>query len=193
LKESNTGHAKVNILKRLGLEWAAVISNVLFTLFYLNESEWAFPMGILGPLFLMALSWREKLYAEPVLQFVYILSAVIGWFNVQGGWSQIQVSFETHILWFVLSTGLAIPWGLGLKRYTSANFPMMDALIACWGMLATWFMMYQVHECWLYLMAVNVLSFFIYFRRRLFTAACMFVFYFILSVDGYFRMHWFEL
>jgi nicotinamide mononucleotide transporter len=175
------------------LEWVAVLSNLSFTVFYLNESEWAFTMGILGPFFLLILSWREKLYAEPVLQAVYIVSAVVGWLNVQGGWSPLQLDFETHISLFVLSTGLALPWGIGLKRHTSANFPLLDALMACWGMLATWLMMYQIHECWLYLMAVNLLSFFIYFRRRLFVAACMFVFYFILSIDGYFRMHWFEL
>jgi nicotinamide riboside transporter PnuC len=92
-----------------------------------------------------------------------------------------------------LSSGLGILWGLGLKRYTSANFPLIDALMSGWGMLATWLMMYQVHTCWLYLMAVNALSIFIYFRRRLYLAACMFVLYFIMSIDGYFQLHWFEL
>jgi nicotinamide mononucleotide transporter PnuC len=175
------------------LEWVAVLSNLSFTVLYMNQSEWSFTMGILGPLFLLILSWREKLYAEPVLQVVYIVSAVVGWLNVQGGWSTLQLSLKTHLMLFFLSTGLALPWGLGLKRYTSANFPLMDALMASWGMLATWLMMYQIHECWLYLIAVNVLSFFMYFKRRLFAAACMFAIYFILSIDGYFRMHWFEL
>jgi nicotinamide mononucleotide transporter PnuC len=175
------------------LEWVAVLSNLSFTVLYMNQSEWSFTMGILGPLFLLILSWREKLYAEPVLQVVYIVSAVVGWLNVQGGWSTLQLSLKTHLMLFLLSTGLALPWGFGLKRYTSANFPLMDALMASWGMLATWLMMYQIHECWLYLIAVNVLSFFMYFKRRLFAAAIMFAIYFILSIDGYFRMHWFEL
>lgn len=175
------------------LEWAAVLSNVSFTILYLNQSQWAFPMGIVGPLLLLVLSWREKLYAEPVLQVVYIISAIVGWLNVQSGWLQWQVQFEVHLLLFILGTGLAIVWGIGLKRYTSANLPFLDALVASWGMLATWLMMYQIHECWLYLIAVNILSIFIYFRRRLNLAACMFVLYFIMSVDGYFQLHWFEL
>ena len=179
-------------LRRI-LEGIAVLSNLSFTVLYINESEWAFTMGILGPLFLFILSWREKLYAEPVLQIVYMLSAVVGWFNVQSGWSPLQLSIETHLVLFALSSGLGILWGLGLKRYTSANFPLIDALMSGWGMLATWLMMYQVHTCWLYLMAVNALSIFIYFRRRLFLAACMFVLYFIMSIDGYFQLHWFEL
>jgi nicotinamide mononucleotide transporter len=175
------------------LEWAAVITNLLFTIFYLNRIEWAFAMGILGPALLFILSWREKLYAEPVLQAVYIVSAVVGWLNVQDGWSQWQIDMRTHAVLFITSVALAFVWGAALKRYTRANFPVLDAFVASWGMLATWLMMYQVHACWLYLMAVNSLSIFIYFRRRLFIAACMFVLYFIMSIDGYFQLHWFEL
>ena len=175
------------------LEWSAVISNLLFTLFYLNESEWAFPMGVLGPLLLLVLSWREKLYAEPVLQIVYVVSAVVGWLNVQGGWSKWQIELDVHLFLFTLSVGIAIVWGGALKRFTSANFPYLDAMVASWGMLATWLMMYQVHACWLYLLAVNTLSIFIYFRRRLYVAACMFVLYFFMSIDGFFELHFFEL
>ena len=175
------------------LEWSAVISNLLFTLFYLNESEWAFPMGVLGPLLLLVLSWREKLYAEPLLQIVYIASAIVGWLNMQGGWSKWQIELEVHLFLFTLSVGIAIVWGACLKRFTSANFPYLDALVASWGMLATWLMMYQVHACWLYLLAVNALSIFIYFRRRLNVAACMFVLYFFMSIDGFLELHFFEL
>jgi nicotinamide mononucleotide transporter len=175
------------------VEWVAVVSNLLFTILYLNQNEWAFFMGIAGPLLLIVLSWKEKLYAEPVLQGVYILSAIVGWFNVQSGWEQLQLNTAQHILLFTLSIALAFIWGLSLKRFTKANFPKLDALTASLGMVATWLMMYQVHACWLYLMAVNLLSIFIYFRRRLFIAAWIFVLYFIMSVDGYFQMHWCDL
>lgn len=175
------------------LEWSAVITNLLFTIFYINESVWAFPLGIMGPVFLLALSLREKLYAEPVLQLVYISSAIVGWVNAQGGWSKWEISFHANMLLLLASTLLAGIWGFCLKRFTSANFPFLDALVSSWGMLATWLMMYQIDTCWLYLMAVNILSIFIFFRRRLYGATCMFVIYFILSIDGYFEMHWFEL
>ncbi len=179
--------------KRQVLEWSAVVCNLLFTILYLNESQWAFAMGIVGPLLLLVLSWREKLYAEPVLQSVYIASAIVGWVNVQDGWAAWSVSESLHLLLFSSSILLALGWGYALKRFTSANFPFLDALVASWGMLATWLMMYQVHACWLYLLAVNAISIFIYLKRRLFIAACMFVAYFILAIDGYFVMHWFEI
>ena len=193
LKEEVKTHDIQDSSLRKILEWAAVLSNLLFTLLYINQSQWAFAMGVLGPALLLILSWREKLYAEPVLQAVYIASAVVGWFNVQDGWSLWQIELRTHVAFFITSVALAFVWGAALKRYTQANFPILDAFVASWGMLATWLMMYQVHACWLYLMAVNSLSIFIYFRRRLFIAACMFVLYFIMSIDGYFQLHWFEL
>lgn len=149
-------------------------------------------MGVLGPLLLLLLSWREKLYAEPVLQVVYMISAVVGWYNVQNGWDQWHIATGTHVWLFLLSVSLAAVWGFVLQRYTSANFPKLDALVASWGMLATWLMMYQVHACWLYLIAVNVLSLFIYWKRRLYVAACMFILYLVMAVDGYFGLRWFE-
>ena len=175
------------------LEIGAVVFNLMFTLLYLNESSWAFAAGILGPFLLLILSWRERLYAEPVLQLVYIVSAVVGWMNVRNGWSPGEISPSLHLLIFLASIALSALWGWMLRRYTRANFPLLDALVATWGMVATWLMMYQIHACWLYLLAVNALSFFIYFRRGLYMAACMFVLYFIMSLDGYFEMHWFEL
>lgn len=193
MNEKDNVQVHSGVSTKHALEWSAVISNLLFTLFYLNESEWAFPMGVLGPLLLLVLSWREKLYAEPVLQIVYVVSAVVGWLNVQGGWSKWQIELEVHLFLFTLSVGIAIVWGGALKRFTSANFPYLDAMVASWGMLATWLMMYQVHACWLYLLAVNTLSIFIYFRRRLYVAACMFVLYFFMSIDGFFELHFFEL
>jgi nicotinamide mononucleotide transporter len=174
------------------LEWSAVVFNLLFTLLYLNQSAWTFVFGILGPLMLFVLSWREKLYAEPVLQLVYIASAVVGWINVQVGWKAWNIGTTGHLLLFALSTVIAVAWGWLLRRYTSANFPFLDACVASWGMLATWLMMYQVHVCWLYLIAVNVLSVFIYLRRELYAATFMFVLYLIMAVDGYFRFGWFE-
>lgn len=173
------------------LEWSAVVFNLLFTLLYLNQSQWAFVFGIFGPLLLLLLSWREKLYAEPALQLVYIGSAVVGWINVQDGWKAWQIDTAGHLLLLVMSTLVALVWGWLLKRYTSANMPMPDAFVASWGMLATWLMMYQVHACWLYLIAVNVLSMFIYFRRKLFAATFMFALYLVMAIDGYFRLNWF--
>jgi nicotinamide mononucleotide transporter len=175
------------------LEWSAVIANLLFTLLYLNESEWAFPMGIAGPLLLLVLSWREKLYAEPVLQVVYIASAVIGWVNTQSGWNSLQLEVSSHLLLFSTSTLAAVVWGLALKTFTSANFPLPDAAVASWGMLATWLMMYQVHECWIYLMVVNLLSIFIYYRRNLYAATVMYGIYLIMSIDGYWQLNWFTV
>jgi nicotinamide riboside transporter PnuC len=83
LNQSTKTHRITDSSFRRLLEWAAVICNVLFTVLYLNSNEAAFAMGMLGPLLLLILSWREKLYAEPVLQLVYMISAVVGWYNVQ--------------------------------------------------------------------------------------------------------------
>jgi nicotinamide mononucleotide transporter len=94
-----------------------------------------------------------------------------------------------------LFAALVFALGLGvlLMRKTNAMMPYLDSLITALGIAGTWLMMYQVHACWLYLLVVNLLSIFLFYSRRLYAATLMFVLYFILSIDGYFTMHWFEL
>jgi nicotinamide mononucleotide transporter len=173
------------------LEWGSVAANLLFTVFYLNKSVWAFPLGIIGPLMLLLLSWGEKLYAEPVLQLVYMASAIVGWYNARDGWSEVYFSNFTYAFLFVGSIALALLWGYTLKRFTSANLPYMDSLMSTWGVVGTWLMMYQVHACWLYLIGVNVLSVYIYFRRGLYAATGMFILYLAMALDGFYHLKWF--
>lgn len=175
------------------LEWLAVLSNLAFTVLYLNHSAWSFFFGVLGPLLLLWIGLRSRLYADPLLQVVYVISAVVGYFNVSEGWYALSIGAVSHGLILLLT--LVFTWGLGtlLRRKTNAAMPYVDSLTTALGIVGTWLMMYQVHACWLYLMAVNVLSIFLFYRRRLYAATLMFVLYFILSVDGYFTLHWFEL
>lgn len=178
---------------RKTLEVLAVLCNLLFTILFLNESPLAFVFGIIGPALLLVLCWKERLLAEPALQLSYILSAVIGWFNVQAGWVSAEITQKAHLFILLGSTVAAMVWGYLLKQRTNAYFPFLDAWVATLGISATWLMMYQVHESWLYLMVVNAASIFMYSRRRLYIASCMFVLYLFMSFDGYYHMHWFEL
>lgn len=178
---------------RRTLEVLAVVCNLLFTLLFLNESDLAFLFGIIGPALLLVLCWKERLLAEPVLQLCYIVSAIIGWFNVQAGWASTEITQQVHLFILLGSTLAALVWGYLLKRRTNAYFPFLDAWVATLGISATWLMMYQVHASWLYLMVVNAVSIFMYSKRRLYIASCMFVLYLFMSIDGYYHMHWFSL
>ncbi len=174
-------------------EWLAVLCNLAFTVMYLNQSSWSFFFGIVGPLLLLWVGLRNLLYADALLQLVYITSSVVGFWNVSDGWQPTSLTGAQHLFILFGSGAFAAVLGALLKRKTNAALPYLDSLTTAFGIAGTWLMMYQVHACWLYLMAVNALSIFIFYRRRLYAATLMFVVYLVLSIDGYFTLHWFEI
>ena len=57
----------IKISLSLVIEALAVVFNLLFTLFYIQNNRWCFFFGIIGPLLLAFLCKSKKLYADAVL------------------------------------------------------------------------------------------------------------------------------
>lgn len=51
-----------------------------------RESAWNWPVGIANNIFFFLLFWKAKLYADAILQTVYLVISIFGWWNwVFGG------------------------------------------------------------------------------------------------------------
>ncbi|MBX7051190.1 MAG: nicotinamide riboside transporter PnuC [Flavobacteriales bacterium] len=173
------------------LEILAVAFNLLYTILYLNGSIWCYFFGVLGPLLLAILCFRNKLYAEPVLQLFYIGFAIYGWFAGSGEWIIVHWSVQQHLPYLFSSILIAMVAGYILKKRTDAKLPFADSVVTTFGITGTWLMVNYVHENWLYFIMINSLSVIIYVRRRLFIGAAMFMLYLLMSIDGYFALKMF--
>jgi nicotinamide mononucleotide transporter len=173
-------------------EAAAVVFNLLFTFLYLRQNPWCYLFGITGPLLFVLLCFRKKLYAETLLQLVYIALAIVGWLNLEGGWTSEVWSFRHHLSLIaggILATLLS---GYLLRRLTDARLPYADSATTVFGIIGTWAMVHYVHENWLYFIAVNAVSVILYAARGMRIAALMFVLYLAMAIDGYFRLSLFS-
>lgn len=170
------------------LEIFAVVLNLLYTVLYLNGSVWCYLFGVLGPLFLAILCFRNKLYAEPFLQLCYIGFAIYGWINLGGEWTIVHWTIQEHIPYVVASVVLSILSGYILKKHTDAKLPFADSVVTIFGITGTWLMVNYVHENWLYFIMINSMSVLIYIRRKLYIGAAMFLLYLLMSLDGYFAL-----
>jgi len=175
----------------VGLEVLAVIFNLLFTFFYLRSNPWCYAFGIAGPLLFLLLCYRKQLYAEQLLQVVYVALAIYGLLALTPDWNKAGWAITTH-LWLLLGGTLGTAAsGLILKRFTRAKLPLLDSATTVFAIIATWVMMNYVHENWLYFIGVNTMSIFLYARRGMWIGATMFFIYLIMAIDGYFRLQWF--
>ncbi len=171
------------------IEVLAVLLNLLYTILYLNGNSWCYLFGILGPLALMVLCFRNKLYAEPVLQLFYIGFAVYGWIHVQANWTMIHWPISRHIPLIFVGVIVAMALGYFLKKRTDAKLPYLDSVVTVFGIVGTWIMVNYVHENWLYFIVINAASIYIYTRRKLYFGALMFLLYLMMSIDGYFQLN----
>ncbi len=170
------------------LEITTVVLNLLYTILYLNGNQWCYLFGILGPLAFIVLCYRNKLYAEPILQMCYIAFAIYGWMNLGDAWTILHWPTSQHILYILIGIIASLFSGYTFRKLTEAKLPYVDSVITVFGIIATWMMVNYVHENWLYFMFINALSIYVYLKRKLFFGAALFVLYLLMSIDGYFEL-----
>ena len=162
------------------LEASAVISNLAFTWLYINGSLWSYALGILGPALLLVLCLRERLYAEPLLQIVYLLMTIYGWVHAQAS------PWIAETAWHIVAIPtclIAAYIAYRLLKRTEARYPFQDSLITSFGIFATWLMMNQDPSWAWYFLFINALSAWIYFRRNLYMGSAMYILYFVMALD----------
>jgi nicotinamide mononucleotide transporter len=180
---------KTNFANRI-IEILAVVLNLLFTWLYAQGNAWCFLVGVLSPLLYLYITYQRKIYADAFLQIFYAVTTLWGFFRMANDWHEVELSPSHHFIILSLvfvCTGIS---GRILKVRTDAALPTLDSFITCLAIAGTVLMMWPVHACWLYLLAVNVLSILLYFHRGLYISCGMFGLYIIMCVDAYWRLGW---
>lgn len=173
------------------IEVLAVVLNLLFTFFYLRFNPVCYLFGIAGPIAFIYLCAVKKLYAEIVLQIVYIGLALYGWLTLGQSWPSDSWNANTHLLFIGGGVAATFISGNVLKKYTNAQLPFLDSTTTVFGIIAAWAMVNYVHENWLYFIAINMLSIILYSKRKMYLGSAMFTLYLVMAIDGYFQLHWF--
>lgn len=180
LKQLNKTHLLLEIL--------AVIFGVLYTILYIEADKTCFYYAFLGSGIYTYLCYKKQLIAETFLQLFYILTAIYGWLNWGADYTE-----ATYPLWLNLSVlGITIAGVLGvgyfLKLKTKAKLPYVDSFTTVFCITGTWLMVNFIHINWLYFMAANAVSMFLYYQRGLKLSVFLYAFYVYLAVVGYFRL-----
>ncbi len=173
------------------LEYAAVAFNIGYVLLAARGNIWCWPLGIVGSFLSIALFIDSKLYAESVLFVYYVVMGVYGWMQWkkhQTGAGELDItewSLPRHFT--VLAGGYAATFLLYqvLSRYTDAQMPLLDSFTTIFSFITTWMVARRVLENWIYWIAINALTIYLYFSRELFVYSMLSAVYTIMAVYGY--------
>ena len=170
----------------LFLEVLAVLFGLAYTILYIQEIQECFVFAFVGAAIYAFLCYKKQIFAESFLQFFYILFAIYGWFT-WGGQLNYSYSNKEH-LFILLGTALVtVLVGYFLKKNTDSKLPYLDSFTTIFSLTATWLMVNFIHETWLYFIAINTISMFLYYRRGMKLSVFLYLFYVVLSIAGWYK------
>ena len=173
-----------------GLERAAVVLGLAYSLLAVRRSRWCWLCGGLSSLIFIYLSARARLPMQAGLQVFYVVMSVYGFRR----WVQHEKNSDARVSTWSLRAHLAA-WGailllsVGSSRFlaaeTGAAWPFLDS-VATWGsLLATFLVVRMKLENWLYWIAIDLVLAFLFSSQKLFFTALMYATYLCISVAGF--------
>ncbi|MES2605474.1 MAG: nicotinamide riboside transporter PnuC [Pseudomonadota bacterium] len=177
----------------LSLEGVAVVLALAYLLLAARESLWCWLCALISSAIYMWLMWEAKLYMETVLNFFYVVMAVLGWWQWKPtavGKPQraiVSMRWSQHAICIGVTLALTLVNGWLIQRFTDAAWPFVDSFIS-WGCVVTTVLVVRkVLENWLYWIVLDGLAVVVYLDRELYLTALLFAGYVVIVVFGYFK------
>ncbi len=177
----------------LYLEIAAVLAGLAYVLLAAREKILCWPFGILNAGLSIVLFFKTGLYAESMLYFYYVLAGIYGWVSWnkgQGGEAKAlpitEWPWSQHLLWITLGIGFSLALAWGLKEYTNAQMPLIDAHTTIFSFIATYMVTRKILSNWIYWILIDLFSIGLYYSRDLPIYAGLMALYTIIACYGWY-------
>lgn len=168
------------------LEISAVVSSLTYTVLYTYGFVICWVFAILGSAIYLYLCYKKRIYAEALLQLFYVITGIYGWIHwyQSGGTIARSLSLSTHTI--IIASGFLMLFGMGfyLQKKTDAATPYVDSFTTVFGILATFLMIDLIPENWAYWIAIDLVSIYLYWNRKLYLTAGLYFVYTLLSING---------
>ncbi len=170
----------------LFLEAIAVVFSLLYTILLTYGYEICWLFAFLASSLYLGLCFKKKIYAESLLQLFYVFMAVYGWkhWSESGGELNSSLNWQTHGMIIMSGAALVIISGYLLSRLSDAASPYIDSFTTVFSIFATLLMIFLIPENWAYWIVIDLVSVFLYFKRKLYLTSILFGVYTVLSVNG---------
>ena len=158
-----------------------------------RESVWNWPVGIANNVFFLILFWKAKLYADAVLQIVYIVISIFGWWNwLRGGagHTELPISRSTARTGVLLGVGTVAATALFatiLRRFTDSAAPLGDSVTTALSLTAQYMLSRKLLENWWMWMTADVIYIALYCYKSLFLTSVLYLVFLAMCIAGYDR------
>ncbi len=154
-----------------------------------RQNIWCFPIGIVMVTLYAYVFYDAKLYSDMLLQLIYVVLQVWGWYQ----WKKGDEQQNLPITWLnngqrllALATVLLATAALGtfMFRQTDAAFPYIDASLTATSLVAQGLMTYKKIENWVLWIIADIVYVFVYWQRDLPITAVLYAIFLVMASVG---------
>ncbi|HEX5380987.1 nicotinamide riboside transporter PnuC [Acinetobacter tandoii] len=176
-----------------GLEIFAVIISVIGVTLTIKRNMWCWWFNFLAFVLYAYLFYTFKLYGETILQFFFMVVNFYGFYHWLKGKQQdhdirIEPIKTSTVIWQMLLAALVgLAFGLSLKFWTDAAVPMLDAQLAAFSLLATYWTSRKHIATWVLWVFVDIVYVGMFIYKDLFLTAGLYAAFVGLAAFGWWQ------
>jgi nicotinamide mononucleotide transporter len=176
------------------IELVGAATGLLFLRFEIKQNPLLWPLGLLTSLFYIYIFFDSKFYADMGLQVYYVFISIYGWYywlrgsgNADGktGVPITRVDKFQMLTYGAITIPIFVLISQILIHFSDSPLPYWDALTTALSITATWMLARKIMEHWMVWIVVNAISLGLYFYKGLYPTTVLFIFYTVLSFNGF--------
>ena len=173
------------------IEVLGFVTGAVSVAFAVRESAWNWPVGIANNVFFFILFWKAKLYADALLQVVYVIISIYGWWNwLRGGIGRSKLPItktrlRTGLLLFLVTAISTAVMAYVLHRFTDSQVPFGDGVTTALSITAQYMLSRKLLENWWVWMTADVIYIILYCYKALYLTGLLYAVFFAMCIVGY--------
>nr|MDP8995029.1 nicotinamide riboside transporter PnuC [Pseudomonadota bacterium] len=172
------------------IEWIAAGLGLVTVALVVLRSVWNYPFAIAMVTLYFFVFLEAKLYSDALLQIFFLAINLYGWRNwlrsrrEAGEVVVTTLSARERIAWAAGTAAASLAWGLGMRAFTDAAAPLIDAAIAGMSVVAQILLARRRIENWLLWILVDLIAIGLFYSRGLEPTAALYAVFLLMSVAG---------
>lgn len=175
------------------IEIAATVTGLLCVYLTAKEKMSNYFFGYINAALYVYMFYEAKLYADAMLNFMFILLMTYGvycWLTGKKNSKGVRETRNITKIEVISGTAaflaISVLWSLVLHKFTDASIPWVDAPIAMASIVAQYFLDRKVLQNWFIWIAVDVVSVPMYAYKGLYLVSGTYFVFLLLAIKGYY-------
>ncbi|MGH8381891.1 nicotinamide riboside transporter PnuC [Pseudomonas sp.] len=174
-----------------GLELFAAVLGVIAVWLTTKQNPWCWPIGLVMVLLYSWIFFEVRLYSDMLLQLVYAVLQLYGWWQWTRPDSQHEARQVSHLdtqpMLFGLGLGLlgSLALGAAMATWTDAAQPWLDAALTAFSLVAQLWMAQKRVQCWPLWIVLDVIFVGLFLYKALYLTAALYALFTLIAVQGW--------